>query len=269
MGGVGFGQLFRPVQPTMRFPQEVAYKEIAPAPQLAPFIYCYWQLRSTCKLISPFSYRVIPDGCIDIFFDANYPHDSRVMGFSTTHTEFSLGRSFHYAGIRFLPGAFPLIFGLDASSLTNREEGLGDVIPGAATPLGDIVAGQSDLGKIKSALDQYFSTKLAAGNGLMDQRLRNAIMIILKQHGDLNLKSEIDVGLSARQLRRLFEFYVGTSPKVFSKVVRFQYFFQLLSSSSGQTYNKVFLDAGYYDQPHFNKNFKTFFGLTPTEALHK
>ena len=101
----------------------------------------------------------------------------------------------------------------------------------------------------------------------MDKRLYNAIMIILREHGALNLKSEIDIGISPRQLRRLFEFYVGTSPKMFSKVIRFQYFFQLLSSPEGQGYNKVFLDAGYYDQPHFNKDFKTFFGITPTEAL--
>ena len=92
-------------------------------------------------------------------------------------------------------------------------------------------------------------------------------MIILREHGALNLKSEIDIGISPRQLRRLFEFYVGTSPKMFSKVIRFQCFLQLLSSPGGQGHNKAFLEAGYYDQPHFNKNFKTFFGLTPTEAL--
>ena len=267
MDRVGFQQLFRPIQPSVRLRPEVGYNEILPDHRLSPYIYCYWQLRSAHKLVSPFSYRVIPDGCIDIFFDLNNSHSARVMGFSTTHTEFDLDLSFHYAGIRFLPGAFPLIFDLDASTLTNRDEALDSVIPVAAKQLVNFVEGHSDLEKIKSALDQYFLKKISASRGCMDKRLYNALTIILKGHGALNLKSEIDVGVSPRQLRRMFEFYVGTSPKVFSKVIRFQYFFELLSSSKGPAYNKVFLEAGYYDQPHFNRDFKTFFGLTPTQAL--
>lgn len=267
MGDVGFRQFFKPVQPSVQLQNEIRYKELLPEPKLAPYIYCYWELKSEYKLLAPFSYRVIPDGCVDIFFDVNNSYDSRIMGFSTMHTEFTLNHYFHYAGIRFLPCMFSFIFDLDASSLTNREEALKDVRAIVATQLGNIIEGQSSLGKITLILDQYFLKKVEVKRRAMDTRLYNAIMTILKGHGALNLQSEIDTGLSPRQLRRLFEFYVGTSPKVFSKVVRFQYFFQLLSSSKGNAYNKVFLEAGYYDQPHFNRDFKTFFGLTPTEAL--
>ena len=267
MGNVGFRQFFKPVQPSVRLQKEVGYTEVLPETRLEPYIYCYWQLKSEVRLLAPFSYRVIPDGCVDIFFDVNDAQDCRIMGFSTTPTEFILAHSFHYAGIRFLPGAFPLMFNLDASSLTNRDEGLDIVIPKAAKQLRDLVEGETNLDKIKLLLDQYFLKKVAAADSIMDKRLYNAIMIILREHGALNLKSAIDIGISPRQLRRLFEFYVGTSPKMFSKVIRFQYFFQLLSSPEGQGYNNVFLEAGYYDQPHFNKDFKTFFGLTPTEAL--
>ena len=103
----------------------------------------------------------------------------------------------------------------------------------------------------------------------MDKRLFEAIISIMKLRGSLNLQQDIDTGISPRQLRRLFEFYVGNSPKMFSKVVRFQYFFQLLTSSQGPTYHQLLLDAGYYDQPHFNKDFKSLFGLTPGEVLKK
>ena len=122
------------------------------------------------------------------------------------------------------------MFDLDASSITNRDEGLDIVIPMAAKQLHDLVEGETNLDKIKLRLDQYFLKKVAPTDSIMDKRLYNAIMIILREHGALNLKSEIDVGISPRQLRRLFEFYVGTSPKKFSKAIRFQYFFQLLSS---------------------------------------
>ena len=240
MGNVGFRQFFKPVQPSMRLQKEVGYEEVLPETRLGPYIYCYWQLKSQLRLLAPFSYRVIPDGCVDIFFNVNDAQDSRVMGFSTTSTEFMLAHSFHYAGIRFLPGVFPLLFNLDASSLTNRDEGLDTVIPMAGKHLCDVIEGETNLDKIKLLLDQYFLKKVSAADSIMDKRLYNAIMIILKEHGALNLKSEIDIGISPRQLRRLFEFYVGTSPKMFSKVIRFQYFFHLLCSQERQNYNKVF-----------------------------
>ena len=99
-----------------------------------------------------------------------------------------LPHSFHYAGIRFLPGAFPLLFDLDVSSLTDRDEGLDIVIPMAAKQLRDLVEGQTNLAKIKLLLDQYFLKKVAAADSI-DKRLYNAIMIILREHGALNLKS--------------------------------------------------------------------------------
>lgn len=191
------------------------------------------------------------------------------MGFSTTATEFELGNSFQYIGIRFLPSAFPFLFKVDAATLTNREENLGDVVPSLARDLVQRLDGQHEMVSIKNSLDLYFLKMAEDVKASMDKRLFEAIISVMKSHGSLNVQEGIDTGISPRQLRRLFEFYVGNSPKTFSKVVRFQYFFQLLNSSHGSKYHQLLLEAGYYDQPHFNKDFKSFFGLTPGEVLKK
>ena len=259
---------FKPIQPAVTSTSAgVLYEESLPHPALSAYVYCYWQLKTVYKLSTPFSYRVIPDGCIEIFFYVNDPLDNRVMGFSTASTSFGLDATFHYAGIRFMPAAFPLIFNVDASELTDRAEQLDVVVPTAAKKLTDIFESNPGFQGIKASLDQYLLMRVEDIRHNEDRRLQEAIFTILKTHGSLNLDTALDIGISPRQLRRLFDFYVGNSPKVFSKVIRFQYFFQLLSSAKSQEYNKLFLEAGYYDQPHFNKDFKTFFGLTPTEAL--
>jgi AraC-like DNA-binding protein len=261
---------FTPIQPAVKSSTDgIAYLELSPDLRLSNYIYCYWQLNTKYKLANSFSYRVIPDSCIDIFFDKNNVAESRVMGFSTASTEFELGNSFHYIGIRFLPSAFPSLFRLDAAVLTNREENLHDVVPSLARDLIQRLDGQHEMENIKNMLDLYFLKKVEDVRASMDKRLVEAIISIMKSHGSLNVQEGIDAGISPRQLRRLFEFYVGNSPKMFSKVVRFQYFFQLLNSSQGSKYHQLLLEAGYYDQPHFNKDFKSFFGLTPGEVLKK
>ena len=55
--------------------------------------------------------------------------DSRIMGFTSKPTEFDLGSSFEYVGVRFMPAAFPYLFNVDASILTERDESLSDVVP--------------------------------------------------------------------------------------------------------------------------------------------
>ncbi|MEL6924825.1 MAG: helix-turn-helix domain-containing protein, partial [Bacteroidota bacterium] len=78
---------------------------------------------------------------------------------------------------------------------------------------------------------------------------------------------ELNTGISPRQLRRLFKFYIGDTPKTFCKVVRFQHILKAKHSRQSLRHNKLFYDLGYYDQAHFIKDFKHLYGLTPGDAL--
>ncbi len=100
-----------------------------------------------------------------------------------------------------------------------------------------------------------------------DSRLYESINIILKNSGVLNTETELDTGISSRQLRRLFQFYIGDTAKVFSKVVRFQNILRAKPSTQSLRQNKLSFDAGYYDQAHFIKEFKIFYGVTPGKVF--
>jgi AraC-like DNA-binding protein len=116
-------------------------------------------------------------------------------------------------------------------------------------------------------LDKYFLNHLSKTALTTDNRLYNAINIILQKRGVLNIETDLDIGISPRQLRRLFEFYIGDSAKAFSKVVRFQTILHAKPSVQSLRENKLFFDSGYYDQAHFIKEFKSFYGITPTQAF--
>ena len=100
-----------------------------------------------------------------------------------------------------------------------------------------------------------------------DHRFFNSLKLIYQQKGYLDIEKELNTGLSPRQLRRIFNYYIGTTPKSFSNVVRFQHILNAKPSNQSLKGNKIYFDVGFFDQAHFIKNFKTFYGVTPSEAL--
>lgn len=247
--------------------EDVTYCEFLPATGLQHFIYCYWELKSLQPLSEGFTYRVVADGCIDIYFELNRPEEHFVMGFCKKYTTFTLASSFHYVGIRFLPTMFPQLFGVDASTLSNRYEPLDAVLPQTAAFIREHFHTGQDRETIKALFDHYLLHALSAATIDNDPRLYNAIALILKNFGVIDVGKDLDTGISPRQLRRLFEYYVGDTAKTFSKVVRFQNILKAKPSTQSLRESKLFFHAGYYDQAHFIKEFKSFYGLTPSKAF--
>lgn len=189
------------------------------------------------------------------------------MGFCKKYTEFPLEHSFHYIGVRFLPTMFPQFFNVNASELSNRFEQLSLVVPGTASFIAANFTPELHIKAVKTLFDDYFLNLLTKISFNNDNRLYESINIILKNFGVLNIESDLNTGISARQLRRLFEFYIGDTAKTFSKVVRFQNILRAKPSKQSLRANKLFFDVGYYDQAHFIKEFKTFYGVTPGKAF--
>lgn len=262
--------LYKPVQPAVGDGMAgVQYVEYEPAKGLQNTVYCYWQLKTTEGLGAPFYYRVVADGCIDIFFELGNFKECYVMGFCKQYVKFKLEAEFNYFGIRFLPTMLPQLFGLDAKTIVDREVPLIEVLPAVAHSIEEIQKQSKEVEEMIKGLDAYLLRQLDLCEFDCDKRLYAALEKILKTDGVLNVETDLDTGISKRQLRRLFEFYIGDTPKVFSKVVRFQNLLKGPTKQGGLKQNKFYYDKGYYDQSHFIKEFKAFYGLTPSKVLEK
>jgi hypothetical protein len=256
------------VQPTVKQAgQSVSYCEVSPDERLSKIIYCYWELKTNERLQEPFTYRVVADGCIDIFFELSNPSENFIMGFCKKYTEFPLENSFQYIGIRFLPTMFPALFQVDAKELSNRFERLELVVSETSKFITDTFVATDNLQTSKLKLDRYFLNRTANTHTILNSRFQNALNIILKNLGAVNVQTDLDTGLSPRQLRRYFEFYVGDTAKTFCQVVRFQHILNAKPSTQSLRHSKLFFDLGYYDQAHFIKEFKNFYGVTPGKAF--
>lgn len=259
---------YKPIQPAVKAEnREIIYQEVQPDKKIEHFVFCFWQLKTKEPLNQPYLYRVVSDGCIDIFFDHNQPSQNFVMGFCRKYTEFSIGKTFDYIGIRFLPSAFPLLFGVDAKKLSNQSQDLKLILPEFSNWINSKINPSDTCENIVKHLNKNLIDITQKQNFQYDQRFLNALTLIFQKKGFLDTEKELDTGLSPRQLRRIFNFYIGTTAKSFSNVIRFQYILDSIPSNKNPKNNKLYFDVGFFDQAHFIKNFKTFYGVTPSKAF--
>ena len=71
-------------------------------------------------------------------------------------------------------------------------------------------------------------------------------------------------GITSRYLQKLFLQYTGLTPKLYSKINRFQNSLRLVIKKD-ISLTSIAYDCGYFDQSHFIRDFKSFTGLTPSD----
>ncbi len=76
-------------------------------------------------------------------------------------------------------------------------------------------------------------------------------------------------GVHQRKLERYFNSYVGTSPKSFRRLTRFQTLLSQIINGNYDNMTMLAYDYDYYDQTHFLKDFKLFTGCSPAQFLQE
>ncbi|MBD2767565.1 helix-turn-helix transcriptional regulator [Hymenobacter sp. BT664] len=96
-----------------------------------------------------------------------------------------------------------------------------------------------------------------------DKLILESVRIIHNANGFLKI-SELANSLCISQdaFEKRFRRLVGATPKQFSSIVRMA---SIVRSTPSERFLDLAFDRGYYDQSHFNKDFKSFTGLTPTQ----
>jgi len=97
-----------------------------------------------------------------------------------------------------------------------------------------------------------------------DKLISAAVQKIESSKGNIKMKDLANsFYLSHDAFEKRFRKTVGTTPKQFSSIIRMKAVIQ--SVRRNQTFTGVAYDAGFFDQAHFNKEFKIFTGQPPTE----
>lgn len=96
-----------------------------------------------------------------------------------------------------------------------------------------------------------------------DLLVQEAIRHIRTAEGNLRIKElPGDLHISQDAFEKRFRKVTGATPKQFASIVRLR---SLIRRADGKTLTSLAYHAGYFDQAHFIKDFKSFTGKTPGE----
>jgi AraC-like DNA-binding protein len=243
--------------------QGVTVGRFWPSSELEPFVEHYWWVRWDVQ--APSVSEVLSYPCVHVVFEGN---SARVVGIVRTRFSRRLeGRGSVFA-IKFRPGMFRSLRPEPAWQLTDRTLELGTEL---GAPAAEIAAA---LGALPTEFERA---------KLLDERLRavapsaprDAVLArelvdrVREDSGLLSVAALASIaGLSPRALQRLFRAYVGIGPKWVVRRFRLQEAAERLQKGN-ETIASVAQSLGYFDQAHFDHDFKAVVGSSPLDYVSR
>jgi AraC-like DNA-binding protein len=252
----------------------VEYNEYRPSPALASLVHRVWTLRGTAPgERAPFQ-RALPDGRAELIFNLGDSFEQleqgqpieqpRTLIVGTTRRAMRIRPTgkVDLIGVRLRPDAAVGLFRVPGCELMDRALEL-TLVPRRFDPsLPEQLADSTDDAARLSLLERQLRS--GAERATPHRRLRAAVELVLRSHHPLfvNRVGEA-VGLSYRQLSRLFRERVGFGPKVLARITRFQRLLRTLEARPRASWSALAAEIGYYDQPHLTREFRAFAGVSP------
>jgi len=212
--------------------------------------------------------RVLPTATTDLVF-SSHPSSGlacTVAGPRSHCIELDTSQPFSACGVHFKPGGARPFVGVPADELHNEVVGLQAVWGRAAASveaqLWDATTPEQRLRVLEDALRARMSQSSA------NPAVAYAVRMIVRSGGARPV-SEITgrIGVSTRRFLDLFRQDVGVSPKTFSRMRRFAAVLAAVDQTIEVDWTDVALACGYFDQAHFNHDFRAFSGVSPSEYL--
>lgn len=209
------------------------------------------------------NYTIIPHGSVTLvfFYDATGLHS---LLFGPTTKPKTVGNIANRCDviliIEFQPaGFFPLI-GIQQSELIDKVVPFSIINTSLDLEIKKIFNESLSIDKLILKLEELLISNIKIE---YSYEFILAIQLIIQNSGNIS-SQEISkkVFYSSRHLNRLFNQYLGLSMKSFSRLVRINKSIKLLNKNKTSLMS-ICNELGFYDIPHFIKDFKIVCGITP------
>ena len=258
-------------------PETFRFERFDPPDRLRPF------LRQTFFARGCIDYRadkILPNGLAVAVFNRGPAHrlgkaaepsdnpafeHSWLHGVQTTPLFNAPGGETHVVGLLFEPIGLHALFGIDLADLTDRTLDARAVLPASFVERLEALPHDPGSDRYHGELHRLLLTVEAASLPSWLWALYGAI----KRHrGLLRLSQAYEqTGHSPRHINAFFKRAVGVSPKVFCRIHRLQALLAAVDPTAPVSWTALAHRFEFYDQAHFNREFRRFAGLHPSQYL--
>jgi AraC-like DNA-binding protein len=250
--------------------------QLAPSSSLSHIVKHYLLLERAEDM--HLNYRLFSDGNPGLVFHFKNPliqYEGNQLTGTIQPKSFIYGQITHYNDLRsggelgmlvvvLQPYGIYNLLNIAASEMNNCVIPLADLFGRKALDLEDQVLNADNVSDIIHSVEQFLHKK---GEQVKNPDLvfEKSLALIYQHKGILTIEEILKkIPVTERQLERKYNKYIGTSPKKFSDIIKFQHFLKLLQHHRpDEKMTDAIYDGGYYDQSHLNNYFKKTTGLTP------
>lgn len=253
------------------------YYTINPPEKLASYVRYFWVLEGEASSCAPYIHRSMADGCAELIFHYQGVFDelldkqktaksfsAGLAGQSQQFRRFSIGQNFGIFGVYLFPFAVAQLFKFPNEEAKDQMIDLKVLLGHRVSEIEDkMMLAESNVVRVK-VISEFLEQCLAR---IEKQPLGvfEAIRYIIQTNGSAKVEALAKQNFqSTRQFERNFKRFSGFSPKLFSRIIRFQSALAQYNNKN-KSLTQIAYDCGYYDQSHFIQDFKEFSGHSPRE----
>jgi len=259
---------------------DTIFKFHKPKPPLSNFVDSFWLYEG--RGATHQTERILPTGTLELainlrqnelrFYDPERPYNrSRLSGavVSGAHGSGFAPESVEEViiiGVHFKPGgAFPFL-GLPAGDLADTHADLEALWGPSASRLRERLREASTSAERFQLLQEALLSRLCPG--VEKHYAVSTALEMFGNHAKPTVREAAKyLGLSQRRFIQIFKGEVGMTPKLFSRIQRFQQTRTFIQQNPFPDWTTLALDFGYFDQSHFIREFLEFSGLSPTDYI--
>lgn len=231
-----------------------------PGASLAPFVEHYWRVRWDLTGQEPYLQENLPYPSVHAVFEAR---GSRIYGIITGKFSRRLEGEGFALGIKFRPGGFYPFVGYPVARIIDTSLPMDSIFGERAAALEARILGAKDDDETIERAENALREILPEPDGNIDAA-DGIVELISTDRSILRVEDlAARAGMSRRSLQRLFNRYVGASPKWV--IARYRLFeaAERLERDSAADAGSVALELGYFDQAHFARDFRRIVGSPP------
>ncbi|MCB0496513.1 MAG: AraC family transcriptional regulator [Cyclobacteriaceae bacterium] len=233
-----------------------------PTTSLAGFVEHYWIVRWDLSGKNPYEQEVLAHPSVHLVFEKS---KTRIWGVVTGKFTRVIKDKGCVLGIKFKPGGFYPFYKNDISSFSDSMLPFHLAFNDDLTKLEGKILQPTDEKEMIELAEQFLLRNLPEPDPNVDKV--NEIMEFVKKDSEILKVDDLveRFKYSKRTLQRLFKHYVGVSPKWVIMRYRLHDVAERIAAKPVTNWAALALEAGYFDQAHFIRDFKSIVGKTPAE----